>query len=212
MKRRRALRIASEMCFVLGVSATGFALAASDDVERGRALYVRDGCYECHGYAAQGALLTGPGLAPSPIPLPAIIAYVRAPKGQMPPYSARILPDRDVADIHAWLASVPLAPALEHIPLLRANDATDSQSPATSAASSSGDRGQALFAAHCAACHGTRGEGAIGPSLVGIGSARGSDAIADFVRNPTGNMPRLFPSTLSEQDVRDVSKYVAGLR
>ncbi|MEQ5842970.1 c-type cytochrome [Paraburkholderia acidicola] len=185
---------------------------ASDDLERGRALYVKKGCYECHGYAAQGALLTGPALGPSPVPLPAMIAYVRAPKGQMPPYSAKILSDGDAADIHAWLASVPSSPALEHVPLLGANSTRDRQVSRTSAAAASDSHGYAVFTAHCAACHGAQGEGAIGPSLVGIGKGRTSDAIATFVRNPTGAMPKLFPAPLSEQDVLDVSKYVAALR
>src|SRR5690348_13190628 len=34
----------------------------------GRKLFVSFGCYECHGYEAQGSTATGPRLAPRPIP------------------------------------------------------------------------------------------------------------------------------------------------
>ena len=212
MKRLPNLHIASVIVFAISMGVAAPSRCAGDDVERGRALYVRDGCYECHGYAAQGALLTGPALGPSPISLPAMLAYVRAPKGQMPPYSARILSDGEVADIHAWLASVPSSPAAEQAPLLGASSTPDRQLSGTTAAATSDKHGQAVFTAHCAVCHGAQGEGAIGPSLVGIGNGRSSDAIASFVSNPTGAMPKLFPAPLSEQDVLDVSKYVAALR
>jgi ubiquinol-cytochrome c reductase cytochrome c subunit len=141
-----------------------------------------------------------------------MIAYLRAPKGQMPPYSARILSDGGATDIHAWLASVPSSPALEHVPLLGVDSTRDRQVSRTTAAAISDKHGQAVFTAHCAACHGAQGEGAIGPPPVGIGNGRGGDAIATFVRNPTGTMPKLFPAPLSEQDVLDVSKYVAAFR
>ncbi|WP_342957584.1 thiamine pyrophosphate-binding protein [Paraburkholderia sp. JHI869] len=49
-------------------------------VEAGRALYMQKGCYECHGIFGQGSITTGPALAPHPIPLSAMQAYVRNPK------------------------------------------------------------------------------------------------------------------------------------
>jgi ubiquinol-cytochrome c reductase cytochrome c subunit len=36
----------------------------------------------------------------------------------MPPYSAKILSDAEMADIHTYLASVPKPPARKDIPLL----------------------------------------------------------------------------------------------
>jgi len=37
----------------------------------------------------------------------------------MPPYSAKVIPEKDVAYIYAYLASLPPAPAVESIPLLK---------------------------------------------------------------------------------------------
>jgi cytochrome c len=43
----------------------------------GQRLFVRDGCYECHGYQGQGSTSTGgTRLGPSQIPPSAFISYV----------------------------------------------------------------------------------------------------------------------------------------
>lgn len=87
-------------------------------VERGRQTYNRVGCYQCHGYVAQGGL-AGPRLAPNPMPAPLIAHYIRNPTGAMPPYAERVLDDAAVADIRAYLASIAPSPRVEDIPLLR---------------------------------------------------------------------------------------------
>jgi|SRR5450432_361860 len=96
--------------------------AASDtakaNVENGKLLFTSSGCYECHGRQAQGSRYSGPRLAPDPISLPSFREYVRAPKGQMPPYTAKVLTDAELADIHAFLESLPVPPAAKSIPLL----------------------------------------------------------------------------------------------
>ena len=74
----------------------------------GRKLFATIGCYQCHGYEAQGATTTGPRLAPRPIPFAAVSRYVRRPTGQMPPYTVKVLPDAELADIYAFLQSVPV--------------------------------------------------------------------------------------------------------
>src|SRR5712692_3082340 len=55
-------------------------------VERGKQIYMRVGCYACHGREAQGAS-TGPRLGPNPLPLPVFSRAVRTPRNEMPPYS-----------------------------------------------------------------------------------------------------------------------------
>lgn len=91
-------------------------VAFAQNVENGKRLYVRDGCYECHGYAGQGG--AGARLAPKVLPTAALIAYVRHPSGAMPPYTAKVASDADLADIRAFLASLPAPPPLSSIPLL----------------------------------------------------------------------------------------------
>ena len=91
--------------------------AAAGNVENGKKLFNTVGCWMCHGYSAQGG--TGKRLAPDPIPLTAFIQYIRTPKGQMPPYTAKVLKDSDLADIHAFLKTIPKSPDPASIPLLK---------------------------------------------------------------------------------------------
>ena len=94
--------------------------APAGDAENGKRLFLRDGCYECHGTVGQGAGQnpTAPKLAPKPIPLAQLIAYVRKPTGGMPPYTSKVMSDAQLADIRAYLASIPEPPPVKDIPLL----------------------------------------------------------------------------------------------
>jgi ubiquinol-cytochrome c reductase cytochrome c subunit len=89
--------------------------AAAGNAQNGKTLFLKNGCYECHGTVGQGG--TGPRLAPNPLPADRLIAYVRKPMG-MPPYSATVMSDTELADVRAYLASIPPPPPLNSIPLL----------------------------------------------------------------------------------------------
>jgi ubiquinol-cytochrome c reductase cytochrome c subunit len=95
-----------------GVLALGIASASAQDAERGHELFLTVGCYQCHGTVGQGSG-AGARLAPNPLPVEALRDYIRAPAQVMPPYEENVLSDEDVADIHAYLATVPEPPALE---------------------------------------------------------------------------------------------------
>jgi mono/diheme cytochrome c family protein len=85
------------------------------DATKGKATFLRVGCYECHGTAGQGG--TGPHIGPNPRAVESLITFLRKPVG-MPAYSPKVLTDADIADIRAYLASVPAPPAVASIPLL----------------------------------------------------------------------------------------------
>jgi mono/diheme cytochrome c family protein len=87
------------------------------NVEEGKKLFVSYGCYQCHGYEAQGSNATGPRLGPRPIAFAAFSRYVRQPTNQMPPYTTKVVSDADLANIYAFVQSRP-APAA-NIPLLK---------------------------------------------------------------------------------------------
>ena len=91
--------------------------SATGNAENGKRLFVKFGCYTCHGYQGQGGA-AGARLAPRPIALAALIAYVRHPSGSMPPFTDKVVTDAALTDIHAFLASVPPPPAVKDIPLL----------------------------------------------------------------------------------------------
>jgi len=91
---------------------------SSGDAKNGRRIYASYGCYECHGYVGQGSTATGPRLAPDPIPFTAFARYVREPRGDMPPYTAKVASDQELADIYAFLRSLPQPTSVQSIPLL----------------------------------------------------------------------------------------------
>jgi len=91
---------------------------AAANAENGKRLYTSYGCYECHGREGQGSPVSGARLAPRPIELRYFIAYVRQPTGQMPPYTAKVVSDAELADMRAFLNAVPLPPPVKSIPLL----------------------------------------------------------------------------------------------
>ena len=93
-----------------------FCLAAGN-VEKGKEAFLKSGCWQCHGFAAQGGP-AGPKLAPDPKPVEVFSIFVRNTNGSMPPYPEAILSNEDLADIHAWLRSIPKQADYKSIPLL----------------------------------------------------------------------------------------------
>ena len=95
------------------------ALAASAD--SGRKAFVTHGCWQCHGFEGQGSLITSNGkvLANTELPLESFEAFVRSTNRAMPPYSEKILSSADLADIYAFLQSVPKPKDVSSIPLLK---------------------------------------------------------------------------------------------
>jgi ubiquinol-cytochrome c reductase cytochrome c subunit len=88
------------------------------DVANGKRLFERDGCYQCHGWQGQGGT-AGARLAQTRLALPAFIGYVRNPNsGGMPPFRQKVLSDRELADIYAYIKTFPEPKPVKDIPLL----------------------------------------------------------------------------------------------
>ena len=96
----------------------GASPAPAGNVQNGKALFLKNGCYECHGYAAQGGR-DGARLAQTTMPLPAFVRYVRRPAGAMPAFTQKVLSDQDLSDIYAFLKSLPAAKPSADIPMLK---------------------------------------------------------------------------------------------
>ena len=120
---KRLLLVAFVLAAVLGSHAQApqrpATAAPAGNADEGKKQFVSDGCYQCHGYEAQGSSATGPRLGPRPMAFAAFSRYVRQPTGQMPPYTSRIVPDSDLAHIYAFLRALPEPPAVQSIPLLK---------------------------------------------------------------------------------------------
>ncbi len=105
------------MTVLFAAAALAQAPAPQGDPERGKAAFLRIGCYTCHGYEGQG--VPGRRLAPNPLPYPAFSAFVRTSQGEMPTFTEKVLPEQDLIDIHAYLRSKPASPDPKSIPLLQ---------------------------------------------------------------------------------------------
>jgi ubiquinol-cytochrome c reductase cytochrome c subunit len=93
------------------------ALSLGQNAENGKKIFVRDGCYECHGYAGQGTI-AGARLAPPVLNAQGMTRYVRRPAGAMPAFTDKVLSDQEISDIYAFLKTVPAPKPVKDIPLL----------------------------------------------------------------------------------------------
>jgi mono/diheme cytochrome c family protein len=120
--------VALTIALSLGSADTGLVNAAqeskpsdapSGNAENGKKIFNKNGCYECHGREGQGSTMTGPRIAPDPVPFEVLSGYVRKPTGEMPPYTAKVISDQELADIYAFLQSRPHPPTAKASPLLK---------------------------------------------------------------------------------------------
>jgi len=91
--------------------------SAAGNADEGKKLFLRDGCWECHGYAGQGSR-DGARIAATVLTEQAFIRYVRKPTGAMPAFVEKILPDPQLADIYAYVKSLPGPKPAKDVPLL----------------------------------------------------------------------------------------------
>ena len=96
--------------------------ASKGDAANGKKVYLADGCYQCHGRVGQGGLMTGaaPILAQTKMPYAAFTRQLRNPLNDMPPYPETLLSEKEVADIYAFLQSLPGRRPVKDIPILNA--------------------------------------------------------------------------------------------
>ena len=105
--------------------AAAFAVAAhaqapAGDAARGKALYMKNMCYTCHGSVGQGGDRgSGPRIAYDVWPWEAFSQQVRRPREGMPRYPKEHVSDQDLADIYAYVSSFKKGPKAADIPLLK---------------------------------------------------------------------------------------------
>ena len=92
-------------------------VAPAGDAAKGKILFTKIGCYQCHGYAGQGGR-AGARLAPTALRADDLIRYVRRPPGEMPAYTEASASDQQLRDIYAYLKSLPAPKTVKDIPLL----------------------------------------------------------------------------------------------
>jgi ubiquinol-cytochrome c reductase cytochrome c subunit len=111
-------KIGLRVLAVTALLALPILFAQSDgDAAKGKDLYMKYSCYACHGFSGQN----GPGarLVPMRMTTSAFTAYVRSPRTrQMPSFSAKVLSDPQLADIHAYMKTLPDSKPAKDIPAL----------------------------------------------------------------------------------------------
>src|SRR5262245_17621391 len=103
------------LCSVAAViafaGADSFALgqnAPTGNAANGKQLFEKQNCYYCHGTAAQGGR-DGARIAATPLTVAQFTRYVRRPTGAMPAFTAKLLTDEQLADVYAYVKSLPAA-------------------------------------------------------------------------------------------------------
>ena len=116
----RDMRVALGLAALAAGLVIGQSVALAASAEKGKTAYMQHGCWQCHGTQGQGSSVTSAGkvLAPHPMPWEAFSAFVRTTNRAMPPYSEAVLPNEDLADIYAYLQSIPKPADYKSIPLL----------------------------------------------------------------------------------------------
>src|SRR5947208_3263057 len=99
------------------VAASAQSATGSGNAEKGKQIFMKQNCYYCHGTAGQGGR-DGARIAQTALNLQGLMRYVRRPTGGMPAFTEKILSDRELTDIYAYLKSLPAAKATKDIPLL----------------------------------------------------------------------------------------------
>lgn len=108
---RQIARIAGAVAmFSAAVSMTARAQdAPPGDAANGKRMYLADGCFTCHGRVGQGGAYNGPAprLAQTALPFDGFKGQIRNPVNDMPAFSDANLSDKDIADIFAFVRSLP---------------------------------------------------------------------------------------------------------
>ena len=115
---------AAAFCAAAMLGAIGSGAQAQDaptgDAAHGKLVFLKEACFTCHGRSGQGGAYNGPApiLAQTALPFEGFKAQVRNPVNDMPAYSDAVLSDKDIADIYAFVKSLPGPRSPKDIPIL----------------------------------------------------------------------------------------------
>ena len=107
-KMTRTLLMAAA-CAIIATGAARAQEAPTGDAAKGKQIYLADGCFLCHGRAGQGGGYNGPvpALAKTELPFEPFKLQLRQPADEMPAYSTAVISDEQIADIYAFVQSLP---------------------------------------------------------------------------------------------------------
>jgi mono/diheme cytochrome c family protein len=122
MNLRGATAVVLSLCLGAMAGAARAQDAPPGNAAEGKRIYLATGCFFCHGRSGQGGNLNGPApiLAKTEMPWEGFINQLRHPINEMPAYAESVMPDKQVADIYAFVRSLsgPL-PNAKEMPIFR---------------------------------------------------------------------------------------------
>jgi ubiquinol-cytochrome c reductase cytochrome c subunit len=99
------------------LASVAFAQDATGSAENGKRIFMKNGCFECHGTVGQGTI-AGARIGPPPLNAQGLIRYVRRPAGQMPAFTEKVMSDQELIDVYTYLKTIPAPKPAKDIPLL----------------------------------------------------------------------------------------------
>jgi ubiquinol-cytochrome c reductase cytochrome c subunit len=118
-----ALLATALLCMLASAAHGQSAKPTRPSAANGKTVYMRVGCYTCHGTVGQGG--AGARLAPNTMSLDAMQVWVRGgtpgwsiARG-MPAFPPTVISDGELADVQTYLASLPPPPKPDDVALLR---------------------------------------------------------------------------------------------
>jgi mono/diheme cytochrome c family protein len=129
-KRLTAAALFSAVFVVSGFHVCGWFTSAqaqdaapAGDAANGKKIFLADGCFECHGRVGQGGAYNQfvPSLAKTALPFEGFKMQLRNPVSDMPAYTEVVMSDKQVADIYAFLQSLPGRRDVKDFPILNTN-------------------------------------------------------------------------------------------
>ena len=108
----------TKICFAaLLLPVIALAQDATGNADNGKRIFMKNGCFECHGTVGQGTI-AGARIGPPALSAQGVIRYVRRPAGQMPAFTEKVMPDQELIDVYTYLKTIPPAKPAKDIPLL----------------------------------------------------------------------------------------------
>ncbi len=101
--------VAASLCVGAMASVARAQDAPPGDVAEGKRIYLATGCFFCHGRSGQGGNLNGPApiIAKTAMPWEGFVNQLRHPSNEMPAYSEKVMSEKQIANIYAFLHSLP---------------------------------------------------------------------------------------------------------
>ena len=97
--------------------------APQGDAANGKVVFLKLGCFTCHGRSGQGGAYNGPApiLAHTALPFDGFKGQLRNPSNDMPAFNEAVVSDKEIADIYTFVTALPGTRSSKDIAILNNN-------------------------------------------------------------------------------------------